>query len=51
MLIERFDREALGGGQYARRHSVSALTMLGKVEQESLASSYGEMAAAISDTA
>lgn len=48
MLIERFDRELLPDGTVARRHGVSALTMLGKVEQESLASGYHEIAAAIS---
>lgn len=48
MLIERFDRTSLPGGEFARKHCVSALTMLGKVEQESLASSYGEIAHAIS---
>jgi serine/threonine-protein kinase HipA len=48
MLIERFDRTHLPSGEFARKHCVSALTMLGKVEQESLASSYGEIAHAIS---
>ena len=48
MLIERFDRTSLPNGEFARKHCVSALTMLGKVEQESLASSYGEIAHAIS---
>ena len=48
MLIERFDRTTLPNGQFGRKHCVSALTMLGKVEQESLSASYGEIAHAIS---
>lgn len=48
MLIERFDRVGLHGGAFARKHCVSALTMLAKVEQESLASGYAEIAQAIS---
>jgi len=44
MLIERFDREPLARGM-ARRHMVSALTLLGLHEQDSPDSSY----AAISD--
>jgi serine/threonine-protein kinase HipA len=47
MLIERFDRAALGDGRVERRHAVSALTMLGKIEQESAASGYAEIAQAI----
>lgn len=49
MLIERFDRVPLAGGGFARRHCVSALTLLGKDEQESAASSYAELAQAIAD--
>jgi serine/threonine-protein kinase HipA len=49
MLIERFDRVALPDGNFARKHCVSALTMLGKHEQDSVASSYSEIAQAISD--
>lgn len=49
MLIERFDRELLPDGTFARKHCVSALTMLGKHEQESPASSYSEIAQVISD--
>lgn len=48
MLIERFDRQTIDEG-FARRHCVSALTMLGKTEQESLASSYAEIADVISN--
>ncbi|OGB50083.1 MAG: hypothetical protein A2535_06190 [Burkholderiales bacterium RIFOXYD2_FULL_59_8] len=48
MLIERFDRVGLKGGAFARKHCVSALTMLAKLEQESLASGYAEIAHAIS---
>jgi len=48
MLIERFDRGPLGNGRFSRRHCVSALTMLGKHEQQSLASSYEEIAQCIS---
>jgi serine/threonine-protein kinase HipA len=47
MLIERFDRVNLPSGGFERRHCVSALSILGKVEQESAASSYGEIAQAI----
>lgn len=39
MLIERFDRRAREGG-FVRRHCVSALTMLGKHESESLGTPY-----------
>jgi serine/threonine-protein kinase HipA len=49
MLIERFDRAVLTDGSFSRKHCVSALTMLGKHEQESLASSYSEIAQVISD--
>jgi serine/threonine-protein kinase HipA len=49
MLIERFDRTVLADGSFSRKHCVSALTMLGKHEQESLASSYSEIAQVISD--
>jgi serine/threonine-protein kinase HipA len=49
MLIERFDRELLPDGRLSRKHCVSALTMLGKHEQESLASGYPEIAQVISD--
>lgn len=49
MLIERFDRAVLPDGGFSRKHCVSALTMLGKHEQESLASSYSEIAQVISD--
>lgn len=48
MLIERFDRAVLSDGSFSRKHCVSALTMLGKHEQESLASSYSEIAQVIS---
>lgn len=34
MLIERFDRAVLTDGSFSRKHCVSALTMLGKHEQE-----------------
>jgi serine/threonine-protein kinase HipA len=47
MLIERFDRVPLPDGSDARRHCVSALTLLGKAEQDSPASTYAELAAAI----
>lgn len=39
MLIRRFDRDAQPGG-FTRHHCVSALTLLGKVEQESLGTPY-----------
>lgn len=42
MLIERFDRYAVGEG-YARRHCVSALTLLGKHESESLGARYEDL--------
>jgi len=47
LLIERFDREAVARGT-SRRHMVSALTMLGKHEQDSANSTYAEIAGAIS---
>ncbi len=47
LIIERFDREAVARG-ISRRHMVSALTMLGKHEQDSPSSTYAEIAAAIS---
>jgi serine/threonine-protein kinase HipA len=46
MLIERFDRVALARG-FERRHCVSALSILGKTEQESASSSYAEIAHAL----
>ncbi len=45
-MIRRFDREKTDRG-YTRKHFVSALTLLGKDETESLGSSYAEIAAAI----
>ncbi|HYG06218.1 MAG TPA: HipA domain-containing protein [Stenotrophomonas sp.] len=47
MLIERFDREPVEGG-FARRHMVSALTMLGVSELESPDQSYQAIAEVIS---
>lgn len=47
MLIERFDREPVDGG-FARRHMVSALTMLGVSELESPDQSYEAIAGVIS---
>lgn len=47
MLIERFDREPMDEG-FARRHMVSALTMLGVSELESPDQSYGAIAGVIS---
>lgn len=44
MLIRRFDRTALPDGSYARTHCVSALTLTGKYEDESLGSPYAELA-------
>lgn len=46
-LIKRFDREKQGNG-YARKHFVSALTLLGKDEMESPKSTYSEICQAIS---
>jgi len=45
-MSKRFDRERTERG-YFRKHFVSALTMLGKDETESLGSSYEEICAAI----
>lgn len=42
MLIERFDRRVAGEG-FLRRHAVSALTLLGKDESESLGARYEEL--------
>lgn len=42
MLIERFDRHAVGEG-FARSHCVSALTLLGKHESESLGARYEDL--------
>jgi serine/threonine-protein kinase HipA len=47
MLIARFDREPVEGG-FARRHMVSALTMLGVSELESSEQSYEGIAGIIS---
>lgn len=47
MLIERFDREPVPGGR-ARRHMVSALTMLGVPEMASPDQSYAAIAHVIS---
>jgi serine/threonine-protein kinase HipA len=49
MLIERFDRELLPGGDFGRRHVVSALTMLGLHESESPKSSYAAIARRIAE--
>lgn len=44
MLIERFDRIPLaGGGEMSRRHTVSALTMLGLAKQDSPDASYAQI--------
>ena len=47
LLIERFDREATQGG-IARRHMVSALTLLAKHEQDAPNTQYAELADALS---
>lgn len=47
MLIERFDRTPMEGG-FARKHMVSALTMLGVSEMESPNQSYAAIADVIS---
>jgi len=47
LLIERFDREPVARGM-ARRHMVSALTLLAKHEQEAPDASYAELADALS---
>lgn len=46
-MINRFDRVKSNDG-YTRKHFVSALTMLGKDESESLGTSYSEIAESIS---
>lgn len=46
MLIERFDREARVDGGY-RRHAVSALTLLGRHEMDSLGTPYAALAQAL----
>jgi len=46
LLVERFDRQPIEGG-FARRHFLSALTMLCRHESESRLSSYQEIAEAI----
>ena len=48
MLIERFDRRA-AGATFLRRHCVSALTLLGKYEDESLGTPYEDIAAKIGE--
>lgn len=48
MLIERFDRRA-AGAEFTRRHCVSALTLLGKYEQESGGASYAEISAKLGE--
>ena len=45
-LVKRFDRQRIDKG-YARTHFISALTMLGKDESESLGTSYSEILSAI----
>lgn len=47
MLIERFDRSPVVGGM-ARRHMLSALTMLGVAEQDSPNQRYADLAGVIS---
>lgn len=49
MLIERFDRAILPDKAYARRHVVSALTLLGLHESESPQSSYAAIARRIAE--
>lgn len=44
MLIRRFDRQLLPNGSQARIHCISALTLTGKTEDESLGSPYAELA-------
>lgn len=46
LLIERFDRHRVGE-HYARRHFLSALTLLGRHESESHHASYAEISQAI----
>lgn len=48
MLIERFDRALNADGNITRKHTVSALTMLGLHESQSSTSSYAAIAAVIS---
>lgn len=48
MLIERFDRQACGDG-FARRHAISALTVLDRHESESAQASYADLALKLSD--
>lgn len=48
MLIERFDRRAQGD-TFLRRHCVSALTLLGKYEEDSLGTPYEDIAAKIGE--
>lgn len=50
MLIERFDRIPVANGM-SRRHTVSALTMLGLTEQESPDASYAQIVRVIEDWA
>ncbi|MEI7429313.1 MAG: HipA domain-containing protein [Betaproteobacteria bacterium] len=47
MLIRRFDRSAQPHGEFARHHCVSALTMLGKHQNESLGTPYKDISEAI----
>lgn len=47
MLIERFDRQPVAGG-LSRNHMVSALTMLGVDEMDSMNKSYADIAEVIS---
>lgn len=46
LLVARFDRETMAGG-FARRHFLSALTLLARHESESMHASYQEIALAI----
>ncbi len=46
MLIERFDRQRIGDA-YARRHFISALTLLARHESESQHASYADLSQAI----
>lgn len=48
MVIERFDRRT-SGATFLRRHCVSALTLLGKYEEESLGTPYEDIAAKIGE--
>lgn len=49
MLIRRFDRLTRSDGQFERTHCVSALTMLGRHETESLGTPYADIATAIGE--